>query len=284
MEKKITLFSPAKINVFFNVLKKRGDGFHEIASFMQATSLCDTLHFTIASKGSEDFLTCSNPSLKCDESNLIMKGVRLFREKTQTFFPIKIHLEKKIPIEAGLGGGSSNLATTLWALNQCLKEPKPIETLKNWAALLSSDAPFFFSTGTAYVTGRGENIQDIKPSLNFPHIWLAKPSFSLKTSKVYGNVDLSRCNIIKNSYQMIKKMQKSPSEATNDLESAAFALKPNLKMVKNDLFRLGFKHVLMTGSGTAFYCLGAVNAPVLKNVTFYPITFISRPFGRWYCA
>ena len=83
MEKSITLFSPAKINLFFYVLKKRHDGFHEIASLMKATSLGDTLHFT---KGFEDCLTCSDPSLRCDESNLIMQGVSLFREQTKTFF------------------------------------------------------------------------------------------------------------------------------------------------------------------------------------------------------
>ena len=281
MDKRITLFSPAKINVFFFVLKKRNDGFHEIASLMQATSLCDSLHFT---KGSEDCLTCSDPSLRCDESNLIMQAVSLFREKTKTFFPIKIHLKKNIPKEAGLGGGSSNLATTLWALNQFLEDPRPIETLKNWASLISSDAPFFFSSGTAYATGRGENIQDIQPSVCLSPLWLAKPSFELKTPEVYRNFKPENFNDIKDPYQVIKKVRKTPSEAINDLESAAFTLKPKLKEVKKDLFNLGFKHVLMTGSGTTFYCLGSVVAPTLKNVSFYPITFISRPSGSWYCS
>ena len=199
-------------------------------------------------------------------------------------FPIKIHLEKKIPKEAGLGGGSSNIATTLWALNQFLKEPRSIETLKHWAGLISSDAPFFFSSGTAYATGRGEKIQDIQPSMNLSSLWIANPSFKLKTPEVYRNFNPENFNAIKDPYQIIEKIRKNPSEAINDLENAAFSIKPKLKEIKTDLFKLGFKHVLMTGSGTAFYCLGPITDPVLKNITFYPISCLSRASDNWYCT
>ncbi len=248
---------------------------------MQAISLGDTL--TVI-KSSEDSFTCSDPSLSCDKSNLVMQAVTLFRQKTNSFFPIKIHLEKKIPKEAGLGGGSSNLATTLWALNQFLKKPYSTKTLKNWAAELSSDAPFFFSSGTGFAKGRGESVKDINPPMDLSSFWIAKPAFELKTPQVYENFNPINFNDIKDPYQMIKKVMQAPCKATNDLESASFFLKPKLKEVKHDLFRIGFKHVLMTGSGTAFYCLGPVIEPSLKDVIFYPVNSIFRRSDNWYCT
>ena len=154
---RLTLLSPAKINLFFRVLHKRDDGFHEIASLMQAISFFDTISFV---KSDINRLTCSHPNLSCDDSNIVYQGRELFQKRTALFTPFHIHIEKRIPMEAGLGGGSSNLATTLWALNQLHQFPVSSSELKRWAGELSSDAPFFFSTGTAYATGRGERCED----------------------------------------------------------------------------------------------------------------------------
>ena len=159
----LTLFSPAKINLYLHVIKKRTDGYHDISSLFQAIDLGDTLHFEW-SNHEPDKLTCTDPNLTTDSSNLIMKAVLLFRQKTDWHHPVSIHLEKRIPIQSGLGGGSSNAATTLWALNEKAGRPASIEQLQTWSAEIGSDIPFFFSEGTAHCLGRGEEVKSI-PSI-----------------------------------------------------------------------------------------------------------------------
>lgn len=268
----LRFFSPAKINLFFRVLGRRPDGFHEVATLMQAISLGDTLFVQPSTKES---LTCTDPALPCGPSNLILKAARLFQEKSNTEIKCEFHLIKRTPIEAGLGGGSSNAATVLYALNQLTGNKIEIETLKNWAASLGSDVPFFFSNGTAYCTGKGEQIVE-KPASQKSHFWIAKPKEKLSTPEVYRALDL----------QLIPK--RSPLEALenniffNDLEYSAFQLCPRLPFLREELYNLGFKKVTMTGSGTAFFCFGPVSSPSLKEVNFYPVEFLQREKEKWY--
>ena len=135
----LSLFSPAKLNLFFRVLHRREDGFHEIASLYQAISLGDTLTVALAE---EDQFTCDHPTLPRDASNLVCRAVALFREQTGSAARYRIHLSKKIPVESGLGGGSSNAATVLWGCNALTGSRIPIEKLAQWGALLGSDVPF----------------------------------------------------------------------------------------------------------------------------------------------
>lgn len=235
------LLAPAKINLFFQVLGKREDGYHEIASLYQAIDLFDRLFF---SPSSQDLLTSTDPTLPLDESNLIIKALHLFR-KSHPVPPLHIHLEKNIPIEAGLGGGSSNAATTLKALNQIAGFPLPSEKLLEIAALLGSDVPFFFSNGCAYCTGRGEKFT--QTSLPTPLSgWIVKPDFGLSTPLVY--------KALKPEDYSIKKNEILFPLFFNDLEKGAFRLSPKLKEMKQELEQ-DFKTVVMTGSGSAFFCL-----------------------------
>lgn len=269
---KLTLFSPAKLNLFFRVLAKRDDGYHEIASLMQAISLGDTLHFE---RGDFDTLTASDPSLPCDETNLVWRALHLFREKTTHSFPVKIHIEKRIPVEGGLGGGSSNLATTLWAINELSGSVVSEATLREWAAAFSSDAPFFFSSGTAYCTGRGEKITSLR-ALPEKKIWLAKPEGGMSTPRVYHHCQPHAC-----SNEDPQKLLDS-GVFVNDLEAPAFALRPDLREIKQDLLSLGFEQVVMTGSGSTFFCLGDVENPKLPGVEMIPSSFFKRSENCWY--
>lgn len=268
----LRFFSPAKVNFFFRVLKARPDGFHEVATLMQAISLGDSLFLEPAP---HDSLTCTDSSLSCDHSNLVLKAARLFREKSKIPIHCKFHLIKRIPIEAGLGGGSSNAATVLWALSHLTGEKIDIELLKKWSAELGSDVPFFFSKGSAYCTGRGEIIQDTEgnPSLSF---WIAKPKDRLSTPEVYGKLKLDQLP----DRDPLKALE--GGHLFNDLEYPAFALNPALTILKEKLLHLGFQTVVMTGSGTAFYCLGAIQEPVLEGVQFYPVDSVQRKEGAWY--
>ena len=147
--------SPAKLNLFLRVLRKRSDGYHELASLFQAIDLVDALHVR---EVSEDRFSCSDPAL-LGPSNLVLRALKLFREKTGLQFPVEMHLEKRIPMQSGLGGGSSNAATALFALNVLAGRVATEEQLCAWSQEIGSDVPFFFSLGTAYCTGRGKSTQ-----------------------------------------------------------------------------------------------------------------------------
>lgn len=263
-------FSPAKLNLFFRVLRKRSDGYHEIASLFQAIDLCDTV--TIE-KTERDSLTCSDPELPCDSSNLAWKALYLFRQVFPFSFPIHIHLEKKIPIQSGLGGGSGNAATVLWGLNELCGRPATVEQLAEMGARLGSDVAFFFSTGTAYCTGRGEILEPV--SLPQPiQGWLAKPTFGLSTPLVYKE---TRVDALPNRDPR-KAIQNYPC-FFNDLEPAAFRLESRLIAFKNQLDAMRFDSVTMTGSGTAFFCLGKPDA---VDSSLIPFLSLNRSLSSWY--
>ena len=240
-QKSLRLFSPAKINLFLRVLGKRTDGYHELASLFQAIDLGDTLTLTLSQ---EDKLTCSNPTLPCDSSNLIAKALDLFRRKTGLRFRVAIHLEKKIPTHAGLGGGSSNAATTLWALNALHNFPYTEQELQIWSAAIGSDIPFFFSHGTAYCTGRGEKVRDL-PVPPLPPFSIIKPSEGLPTPAIFKILQLHECSS-EDPEKILADFYVGKPRYINDLEIPAFRLCPSLSEIKQT-HSLAF----MTGSGTA---------------------------------
>lgn len=283
----LTLFSPAKINLFFRVLGKRLDGYHEVATVMQAVSLGDEVTLTPARF---DHLSCSDPSLCCGETNLAWKALALFRRKTGCHQAFHIHLNKRIPQEAGLGGGSSNSATVLWGLNQLTDQQVSVARLQQWAAELSSDAPFFFSLGTAYATGRNEKIALLAPLL-YEQAVIARPDWGMSTPAVYAQCSRALCSTI-DPQKLVAACQAADfSHCVNDLEPPAFTLKPHMRALKQALLDLGFRFVLMTGSGSAFYCLGTpsqalspASSPLLSGVSFFHVSFISRSTDHWFCA
>jgi 4-diphosphocytidyl-2-C-methyl-D-erythritol kinase len=271
------LFSPAKLNLFFHVLGKRIDGYHEVATIMVPISLGDWLEIEIAE---EDQFVCNDPTIPTGNDNLIWQAVNLFRQESGKAFHVAISLKKLIPIGAGLGGGSSNAATTLFALNELVGNPFSVLELSGLAAQLGSDVAFFLSLGPAFCTGRGEIIAPI-PSFSLPHLWVAKPKCSLSTAKVYQNFLIE--NLCKRDLKMILlNYSESNYLFFNDLEEAALRLEPSLKDLKRDLQGLGFMTVIMTGSGTAFFCLGEVLDPYLEQVSFFSVEILTRTEGSWW--
>ncbi len=279
-QKQLSFISPAKVNLFFRVLYKRGDGFHEIASLYQAISLCDTL--TIA-PSQKDRFTCSDPFLPLDENNLVCRALTLIREKSGVYDPLQIHLEKRIPKEAGLGGGSSNAATLLWAFSQIFSLEISKKELEELGAILGADVPFFFSSGTTYCRGIGEKMKEVSLSSFFcdVRIWIAKPSKGLSTSLVYGGVKIAELF----PRDPEKSLDSFTKEGTplfyNDLEESAFSLCSGLRDLKRALLDKGFEHVIMSGSGSSFFCIGPVSIPTLEAVEFFPVRPLQKA-DRWY--
>lgn len=258
------------------MLRKRPDNFHEIASLYQAVDLGDYLTISVSN---EDLLTCTDPTIPVDEKNLVLRALALFRKKTGISRQFRFSLDKRIPMEAGLGGGSSNAATTLWGLNQLTAMGISNETLSIWAAEIGSDVAFFFSNGRAYCEGKGEMLTAQPPS--YQRLWIAKPENGLSTPEVYGALELDQLEK-RNPKQALLSHQSNTPLFFNDLEAAAFALMPELQKIKNALKELGFTDVHMTGSGTAFFCFGDVVDPKLPNATFYPACFLQRSDESWY--
>ncbi len=252
-------FSPAKLNLFLKIIEKKGDGYHEIHSLFQTVSLGDTITLSLAST---DSFTCNDPSLQKD--NLILRAVRLFRQKTNLSFYLAIHLDKKIPIGGGFGGGSSNAATTLFALKDLLDKPIAERTLAEWGGELGSDVPFFFSSGRALCQGRGEEVFDL-PRKEL-QAWIAHPGFSIQTQQVYRAIDYNRLGIFH-----------------NDLEEAACRLEPRMVKIKESLLQMGFAKVAMTGSGSGFFCLGEGVQKEIEGVSWYRVKEVYRTHrGGWY--
>lgn len=253
------LRSPSKLNLFLKLVRKREDGYHDIASLFQAVSLFD---FITLENSSKDFFETNDKSLS--QENTLLKALLAFREKTGIKEKVSIYLEKRIPKAAGLGGGSSNAATTLFGLNQLFGSPLKEEELLKIGSSIGSDVPFFFSSGRAFCTGRGEIVTSL------PHkeenYWIAKPDFGLSTPLVYKN-----CKV-----EVIDR----PIDYFNDLEKSAFFLEPRMKIIKEKLLAIGFEKVIMTGSGSSFFCVGEVKEPQLEGVNFYFVNTISRK--DWY--
>src|SRR5436190_5289571 len=149
--------SPCKVNLLLNILGKRADGFHELETVMHPVPVCDTLSFARDGNGIE--LACSDPALPTNSSNLVWRAARAFLENAGIVSGVRIHLEKRIPMEAGLGGGSGNAATTLLGLNELFGSPLTPHSLQELAAALGSDVPFFLQGKPALGTGRGERIE-----------------------------------------------------------------------------------------------------------------------------
>jgi 4-diphosphocytidyl-2-C-methyl-D-erythritol kinase len=257
-ERKMKFFSPAKINLFLRILRKRSDGYHEIASLMQTIDLGDIMEFQLSSI---DSLSCSDPTLPCDHHNLVSKAVDLFRRKTGLNFAIQIHLEKKIPMQAGLGGGSSNAATTLWALNTLLGWPATLQQLQEWSSEIGSDVPFFFSQGSAYCTGRGEKVFNLPPLQIEEPLSLFKPPEGLSTPLVYRTLHVEKCPAI-DPQMILEDFCKGEPFLHNDLEMPALEVLPRLAHYKQQLTANGLRQVTLSGSGTSFFGFGKAHIPI----------------------
>lgn len=279
----ITLFSPAKINLFLRIVSKRPDGYHNLSSLFQAISLKDDITMRVQTEKPCDVLTCTEQDLPLDASNLVLRATKLFRDKTgrKTYFAI--HLKKRIPMQAGLGGGSSNAATILWGCNELMQTHVPVDTLQEWGGELGSDVPFFFSRGSAYCTGRGEIVYNL-PDQPLKSFNLVKPMGGLSTPAVFRALQLPfSCSeeIVKKDF---KDCQKRSFSYFNDLEKPSFAIRPELHLLKTKLLAYGFETVLMTGSGSSFFCFGEGKIPADEKLTVFPVHYLHRKASAWYSS
>lgn len=273
----VQLISPAKINLFLRVFPKRPDGFHELASLFQAIDLHDTLTLSLADS---DQLTCSDADIPSDGRNLVIKAAKAFRRATGQTRGIKCHIEKRIPTEAGLGGGSSNAASLLWGFNELTGTPLSPKSLIEVATDIGSDVPFFLSTGTAYCTGRGEKLLPLSTPKQSQPLWIIKPFCGLSTPKVYSAYKPTE-SPERDPELALKKCQEDFLYCFNDLERPAFTLCSDLAACYKSLCTQGYTTVRLCGSGTALFCVGA-RRPQVENCRIYSTRFLGRTSATWY--
>jgi 4-diphosphocytidyl-2-C-methyl-D-erythritol kinase len=250
MKEPLQLESTAKVNLRIEILKKREDGYHEIETILQKISLHDTLHFSIK-KGKGVTITTDHPSLPAGKENLVYKAVQSMLKVSGYKGGVHIQIEKRIPLGAGLGGGSSNAATTLKALNQLLDLGVSKKRLMEMGLEVGADVPFFFLEGAAMGSGIGERLKKIE----LPALWfvLIYPNFEVSTRWAYQNFVLTNQRIHFNLQKFTKTPEGISHILLNHLEEVVSKKYPQIDIMKKILFSAGAMGTLMTGSGPAVF-------------------------------
>jgi 4-diphosphocytidyl-2-C-methyl-D-erythritol kinase len=248
--KSLHLESPAKINLRLEIFKKRKDGYHELRTILQKIDLHDTIHFTL--KGEKGIaISADQPDLPIGESNLVYPAAQSMLKKADYPGGVHIRIEKRIPLGAGLGGGSSNAATTLKALNQLLKMDFPKKELMKMGLRIGVDVPFFFLERAAIGSGIGERLKEIE----LPALWyiLIYPNFQVSTHWAYQNFVLTKRRFHSNLQGFLRTSNGISHILWNDLEEAVSRKYPEIAIMKKILLDAGALGALMTGSGPTVF-------------------------------
>jgi 4-diphosphocytidyl-2-C-methyl-D-erythritol kinase len=248
----IQIKSYAKINWTLDVLFKREDGFHELRTIYQTVSLYDRLRISDTSGGIE--ITCNDSRVPADETNLAHRAATALRWATGVTAGARIEIEKRIPVAAGLGGGSSNAAAALVGLARLWRVEVTKREMVGLAMNLGSDVPFFLVGGTALGIGRGEEVYPIEQA-RCEHLLLVNPGFAVSTAGAYGR--LSRLTRAESPriipFTLFAANAALPLAASNDLEPVVSAAHPEIAELKRSLLSLGAQHALMSGSGATVF-------------------------------
>ncbi|MFZ5945284.1 MAG: 4-(cytidine 5'-diphospho)-2-C-methyl-D-erythritol kinase [Bacillota bacterium] len=256
----------AKINLILDVKGKRADGFHEVEMIMQNISLHDQV---IIRPGQGISIGCNHPSVPKDEKNLAYKAAEILLKKHPQLTGVEIFIEKNIPMEAGLAGGSTDAAAVILGMDKLFALNMEREEMHALGAQLGSDVPFCLAGPTAYAYGRGEKLIDI-PDCPPLTVVLVKPPFGVKTKEVYQNLKLHQTDnsIIKKYIEAIRTndVEFILKNLSNTLENSTFSLYPEVKTIKEKIINLGADYVLMSGSGSAIFALFPYKANALETV------------------
>lgn len=250
---KIRVSSPAKVNLFLKVLRKRKDGYHQILSWIQLVDLEDRIEIERTERGIK--IACDHPGVPTGKSNLAYRAAQVFLMQSKIKSGVRIKLKKKIPVAAGLGGGSSNAASVLYGLNRLLGNQLSASKILSLARTLGSDVPFFLSFGSGLASGRGEIVRSIKLPLNY-RLVLVNPGFEVSTRWAYSKVkpgNIFPQKVLKLKRVTFRQMLSIAREIGNDLESVVEQKYPVIKLMVQKLYEQGALHAAMTGSGPTVF-------------------------------
>jgi 4-diphosphocytidyl-2-C-methyl-D-erythritol kinase len=265
-QSEITVFAPAKINVVLRILDRRPDGFHNLWSIMQTVALEDEVSIKICADRQDIQLRCDAAQLAADQSNLVYRAAAEVLARAQQPIGLDIELRKRIPMGAGLGGGSSDAAATIIGLNRLLRLEWSPTQMADAGQSLGSDVPFFLFAPSAFVAGRGETV---RPVVIEGGRWvvLVNPGFGVNTKWAYQELAATRPAVTPLSpvqQSLDRQSQVSWAQliaaAENDFEAPVFAAHEKLREIKRNLRNYGAEIALLSGSGATVFGVFASEA------------------------
>jgi len=262
--KEYKAYAYGKINLYLDVLNKRKDGYHNIRSVMQTVSQHDTVTLTVApSVENKIEISCSDPNIKCDSSNLVYKAARLFIEKYRgECADFKFYIEKNIPVSAGMAGGSADAAATLKLLNEAYSYPFSEDELCNMGRAIGADVPFCIKGGTCICEGIGEKLTRL-PTFSGYYIVTAIDSSSVSTPEAFAMLDEifgTECTDSSCIDKMIEAIRNKDidgvcSSLYNKFECAIIPQNKGVKLIKDSFLGLDAMGALMSGSGPSVFAI-----------------------------
>lgn len=266
------VFPNAKINLGLRILRKRPDGYHDLESAFMPVRLADMLEIVPAEDGGQELperLTLTGIPLETSDDNLCIRAVRLLRAKYE-IPDVKLHLHKRIPTGAGLGGGSSDAAFTLRAMNEMFGLGLEVPVLLEYASQIGSDCPFFIINGPSLATGRGDHLEPLSLILSGYTIILAMPGIAIDTSRAYQMI------IPHEEGLSVKEVLRLDPEEwkgrlVNDFELPVFEKYPEIGRLKQALYDSGAVYASMTGSGSAVFGLFLERPDLPPEISQYPL-------------
>ncbi|MBN1794970.1 MAG: 4-(cytidine 5'-diphospho)-2-C-methyl-D-erythritol kinase [Candidatus Omnitrophica bacterium] len=258
--KELSLTSPAKINLFLNVLERMPDGYHRIETLFERISLCDDISFTLLKKGRLEVVMEGAPGVPRQEDNLAFRAARLLKAHLGISAGARIRVAKRIPIGAGLAGGSSNAATTLEGLCRLWSLSVPHEVLMALGASLGADVPFFVSGASRAIgRGRGDEIEPVRGSARFWYV-LVTPNVIVRTKEIYekwehtfslttgrDRLTLIACAVREGD------LLRLGNALYNSLEPITAQCIKDIDLIKGALLHQGARYALMSGSGPTVF-------------------------------
>lgn len=276
---KIVVKSPAKINIGLNIVHKRDDGFHNLETIFYPLNLYDEIRFTKSDKFS---FSSNDENLNKESTNLIIRATELLENEFGTPLLVDVFLNKNIPIGAGLGGGSSNAASTLTSLVKLYKIKIDNHHLSKLALILGSDVPYFLNPVPSFAESRGEVLVPVNLSIH-KYILTVNPGIHVSTKWAFGLIkpkmpDLSMKSLISKSKIEIEEVMRL---ASNDFESVVFEHFPEIKRIKEKMFEFGAVNSMMTGTGSTVWAIFDDEEAAYQTELFFKhknyFTFIQEP-------
>lgn len=245
----------AKVNLGLDVIRRLPNGYHEVKMVMQSIGLCDELTLEKASEGIT--LTTDHPELSCGEDNLICKAAKLMFDTYHIPGGINIHLQKNIPIAAGMAGGSTDAAAVMKGISRLFDLEIPLDQLMELGVSIGADVPYCILGGTALAEGIGEKLTPLTPAPDF-YILIAKPEISVSTKYVYENLDLTGVKRHPDIDGMVLSIESGSLQGILDrmgniLESVTVSAYPVIDTLKRRIRELGAVNSLMSGSGPTVF-------------------------------
>ena len=255
----ITVFAPAKINMILRILDRRPDGFHNLWSIMQTVALQDEVQIRLRAGRQDIQLRCDATQLAADQSNLVYRAAAEVLARAQQSIGLDIELRKRIPMGAGLGGGSSDAAATIMGLNHLLRLEWSPTQMADAVQLIGSDVPFFLFAPSAFVAGRGETVRPVVVE-GMRWVVLVNPGFGVNTKWAYQELAATRTAVT--PLALVQRELDRQSRVTwtqliaaaeNDFEAPVFAAYGKLREIKRSLQAHGAEIALLSGSGATVF-------------------------------